>query len=129
MIWANSPFASSYTGLLHLKLGVETSPFGIHLSTHAWINDGLMAIFFLLVGLEIKRELLVGELSTFGRAALPALAAVGGIVVPAAICAAFVWHDPLRVKGWAIPAATDIAFALAALTLAGRCVPPGLKSS
>jgi Na+:H+ antiporter, NhaA family len=127
LIWANSPFAQSYSDLLHLKIGIDTNLYGVRLTAHEWINDGLMAVFFLLVALEIKRELLMGELSTFGRAALPAIAALGGILVPAAICAAFVWHDPIRVRGWAIPAATDIAFALAALTLVGRSVPAGLK--
>jgi NhaA family Na+:H+ antiporter len=127
LVWANSPFAQSYSDVLHAKLGVGTNLYGIHLTAHEWVNDGLMAVFFLLIALEIKREVLVGELSTFGRAALPAIAALGGVVLPAAICAAFVWHDPIRLRGWAIPAATDIAFALAALSLVGRRIPFGLK--
>lgn len=127
LIWANSPLAASYERLLHAKIGMDTSLFGFHLTAHEWVNDGLMAVFFLLVGLEIKREVRVGELSTFGRAALPAIAAFGGILVPSCICAAFLWHDPQRLRGWAVPAATDIAFALAALTLVGRGVPPALK--
>lgn len=127
MLWANSPFAQAYTDLLHLKIGVSTTAFGVHLTAHEWVNDGLMAAFFLLVGLEIKREIAVGELSSFGRAALPAIAALGGIVVPTLLCLAFVWHDPQRIAGWAIPSATDIAFSLAALTLVGRGVPPALK--
>lgn len=127
LLWANSPLAQSYTALLHVAFGPVFSFYNLHLSAHAWVNDGLMALFFLLVGLEIKREVVSGELSSFGRAALPALAALGGIVVPSLICAAFVWHDPARLRGWAIPAATDIAFALAALAVVGRGVPPALK--
>lgn len=127
LIWANSPFVGSYEHLLHAKIGVNTSFFGFHLTGHEWVNDGLMAVFFLLVGLEIKRELRVGELSTFGRAALPAIGAFGGILVPSLICAAFLWHDPQLLRGWAVPAATDIAFALAALTVLGRGIPPALK--
>jgi len=127
LIWANSPLVESYEHLLHAKIGIDTSLYGFHLTAHEWVNDGLMAVFFLLVGLEIKRELRIGELSTFGRAALPAIAALGGILVPSLICAAFLWHDPERLRGWAVPAATDIAFALAALTLVGRGIPPALK--
>ncbi|MGA8535143.1 MAG: Na+/H+ antiporter NhaA [Candidatus Tumulicola sp.] len=127
LIWANSPFAGSYAALLHLEAGFGPAAYGIHLTTHEWVNDGLMAVFFLLVGLEIKREARDGELSTFGRTALPAIGALGGVVLPSAICAAFVWHDPIRFRGWAIPAATDIAFALAALSLLGRRIPAGLK--
>ena len=126
-MWANSPLVQSYAALLHAEFGPTLSFYNMHLSAHAWVNDGLMALFFLLVGLEIKREAVSGELSSFGRAALPAIAALGGIVVPTLICAAFVWHDPERLRGWAVPAATDIAFALAALTVVGRGVPPGLK--
>ncbi len=127
LIWANSPLSASYTDVLHLKLGVGTGVYGIHLTAHEWVNDALMAVFFLVVGLEIKREVLEGELATFGRAALPAIAALGGIVVPSIVCAAFLWHDPERLRGWAIPAATDIAFALAALSLVGRGIPPALR--
>ena len=127
LIWANSPLAGSYSDLLHLKLGVSTTIYGITLTTHAWVNDAFMAVFFLLVGLEIKREMLAGGLSTVRRAALPALAALGGIVVPAIVYATILWHDPQRLRGWAIPTATDIAFALAALSLLRRRIPPGLK--
>jgi NhaA family Na+:H+ antiporter len=118
LLWANSGLAGSYQTMLHARLGM---------SAHDWVNDALMALFFLLVALEIKRETRGGELSSFGTAALPAIAAIGGILVPSAICFAFVGHDPALIKGWAIPAATDIAFALAALTVAGPTIPPALK--
>jgi Na+:H+ antiporter, NhaA family len=118
LIVANSPLGEAYFHTLHLYIG--------KLSLLHWINDGLMALFFLLVGLEIKREVLNGQLSTWPRRALPGFAAVGGMVVPAAI---FVFlnlgHDSLR--GWAIPSATDIAFALGVLALIGPRAPASLK--
>ncbi len=92
-----------------------------------WINDGLMALFFLLVGLEIKRELLEGSLSSWRQAVLPALAATGGMAAPAAIYAAINAGDPVALRGWAIPAATDIAFAVGILALLGSRAPTGLK--
>jgi NhaA family Na+:H+ antiporter len=116
---ANSPAAPAYFGALHAYIGP--------LSVSHWINDGLMAVFFLLVGLEIKRELLDGQLSTWPRRALPGIAAAGGMAVPAAIYAAFNWSDPATLRGWAIPAATDIAFALGVLSLLGPRVPASLK--
>jgi NhaA family Na+:H+ antiporter len=127
LIWANSPFHDAYHALLHAKIGIAGDAYGIHLTLHEWVDDGLMAIFFLLVGMEIKREVIAGELSSFSRAALPAIAAIGGILVPSLICAAFVWNDPARARGWAIPAATDIAFALAVLSLAGSRVSSTLR--
>lgn len=127
LIWANSPFAHQYENLLHAKIGIVSDLYGIKLTTHEWVNDALMAVFFFLVGLEIKREVVKGELSSLRTAALPAIAAIGGMLVPAAICAAFVWNAPERAAGWAIPAATDIAFALAALAMLGRGLPSTLK--
>jgi NhaA family Na+:H+ antiporter len=116
---ANSPLAPAYFSGLHAYLGP--------LSVQHWINDGLMAVFFLLVGLEIKREILDGQLSTWGRRILPGVAAAGGMLVPALIFAAFNWGDPKTLRGWAIPAATDIAFALGVVALLGSRVPTSLK--
>ncbi len=116
---ANSPLAASYFAVLKVYIGP--------LSLLHWINDGLMAVFFLLVGLEIKREILAGQLSTWGRRALPGVAALGGMVVPGLIYVAFNAADPTALRGWAIPAATDIAFALGVLSLLGRRVPASLK--
>jgi Na+:H+ antiporter, NhaA family len=127
LIFANSPMRQSFADLLHLKLGFETAFFGLQLTAHDWVNEGLMAAFFMLVTLEIRREVIDGELSTLDRAALPVIAAFGGIMFPALICAAFLRHDPATLRGWAIPTATDIAFALAALSLVGRGVPPTIK--
>ena len=119
LVVANSPLAPAYFGALHAHIGP--------LSVSHWINDGLMAVFFLFVGLEIKRELLDGQLSTWPRRALPGIAAAGGMAVPALIYAAFNWGDPATLRGWAIPSATDIAFALGVLSLLGPRVPASLK--
>ncbi|MEO8421078.1 MAG: Na+/H+ antiporter NhaA [Hyphomicrobium sp.] len=123
----NSPAAGPYASLLeaHVPLGVP--PLVLDKSVQHWINDGLMAIFFFLVGLEIKRELVVGELSTPQQAALPAIAALGGMVVPALIYTGINWGDPIALRGWAIPAATDIAFAVGVLALLGPRIPAPLK--
>ncbi len=123
VILANSSAASLYHLVLSTSLGLPMA----HLSILEWINDGLMAVFFLLVGLEIKRELLVGELSNFKQALLPGVAAFGGMLVPAVIYVACNWNSPSTLHGWAIPAATDIAFALGVLALLGRRVPYSLK--
>ena len=126
LIIANSALAEGFNNLLGTSLGVETASIHLKYSAAAWINDGLMAIFFLLVGLEIKRELVEGELSTPKKAMLPILAAFGGAVVPALIYALFN-HGTSTAAGWGIPMATDIAFALAVITMLGNRVPPSLK--
>jgi NhaA family Na+:H+ antiporter len=119
LIWANS----SAVGLYHEALGTHFGP----LDAHIWINDGLMALFFLLVGLELRREMTVGELASPSRLAAPAIAAVGGMIVPALIFTAFNYHDSAHMRGWAVPVATDIAFALAVLSVLGDRVPVALK--
>jgi NhaA family Na+:H+ antiporter len=125
MIWANSPWAHTYTGLFDasLAIGLGSTPF--HFTFRELINDGLMTIFFFLVGMEIKRELAAGELRSLSKALLPLIAAVGGMVVPAAIYAAINAGTP-ALKGWAIPMATDIAFAIGCLTLLKGRVSHGL---
>lgn len=127
LIVANSPLAHLYESLLTAKIGPVLGPISLHKSVGHWINDGLMAVFFLLVGLELKRELRGGALSNPRDALLPALAAVGGMAVPALIYFAFNAGDPEAMRGWAIPAATDIAFALCILALAGDKVPVCLR--
>ncbi|AOV18240.1 Na+/H+ antiporter NhaA [Acidihalobacter aeolianus] len=125
LLIANSPLGPAYQHLLHTKIALHVGSWRLSLSLHHWINDGLMTFFFFLVGLEIKRELLVGELSDLRQAAMPAIAAVGGMLVPAAIYALSV-HEPLAARGWGIPMATDIAFAVSALVILGRRIPSGL---
>lgn len=124
---ANSPLALLYDRLLDTPVEVRVGAFEIAKPLVLWINDGLMAVFFFLVGLELKREVLTGELSRPSQIALPAIAAVGGMAVPAFVYAAAAWGDPVALRGWAIPAATDIAFALGVLSLLGERVPVGLK--
>ncbi|HUF67966.1 MAG TPA: Na+/H+ antiporter NhaA [Longimicrobiales bacterium] len=126
LVWANSPVAESYHRLWATYIGFGVGDFEIRMSLHHWINDGLMAIFFFVIGLEIKREVLVGELATMRRAALPLFAAVGGMVVPALLYAVFNAGTP-EIAGWGVPMATDIAFALGVLSLIGPSVPIGLK--
>ena len=123
LVWANSPAGGAYQALLHHPLGVARLQYPVHL----WVNDALMAVFFLLVGLELRREMTQGELASPSRILAPGLAALGGMVVPALIFAAFNRHDPEALRGWAVPVATDIAFALAVLSVLGSRVPVGLK--
>jgi Na+:H+ antiporter, NhaA family len=127
LVLVNSPAGSFYEALLETHIPVGVTPLALDKSLLHWINDGLMAIFFFLVGLEIKRELVVGELSTAKQAALPVVAALGGMIVPALIYAALNWGDPVALRGWAIPAATDIAFAVGVLALLGPRIPAPLK--
>lgn len=124
---ANSPLAVYYAALLDLPLAIKVGTVGIAKPLLLWINDGLMAVFFFLIGLELKREVLDGHLSSLRQASLPAFAAIGGMLVPAAFYAAFNWTDSVAMKGWAIPTATDIAFALGVLSLLGKRVPAALK--
>jgi NhaA family Na+:H+ antiporter len=127
LVLANTPVLPAVEHLWHLPLGFSFNGIGFSLTTHEWVNDGLMAIFFFLVGLEIKREILGGELSSVKLATLPIAAAIGGMIVPALIYYAFNFSNPGTAHGWGIPMATDIAFALAILLLAGNSVPPSLK--
>jgi Na+:H+ antiporter, NhaA family len=126
LVWANSPIASSYVSLWDTRLTIGAGDAVLSKSLLHWINDGLMAIFFLVVGLEIKREVLVGELASVRRAALPIAAAVGGAVVPALTFLLIVGSGEAA-RGWAVPMATDIAFALGVLALVGDRIPVGLR--
>lgn len=127
MILANSVFAGDYFHLVHAETGPELSPKLGPMTVHLWINDGLMALFFLLVGLEIKREFVDGHLSTWADRRLPVISASAGMLVPAAVYLVFAGGDPQLVRGWAIPAATDIAFAIGVLALLGSRAPASLK--
>lgn len=127
LIIANSNLAQGFENLLNTKLGFTNTSIHLRYPVILWINDGLMAIFFLLVGLEIKREIVEGELSSFRKASLPVFAAMGGVIVPALIYTSFNINDPQTAAGWGIPMATDIAFALGILSLLGNKVPTGLK--
>ncbi len=127
MIVANSPFAHLYEALLEVTVAVQVGALSIDKPLLLWVNDGLMAVFFFLIGLEIKREILEGELSSFSQVVLPGMGALGGMAIPAGIYAWMNWGDPVALDGWAIPVATDIAFALALLSVFGTRVPTALK--
>jgi NhaA family Na+:H+ antiporter len=128
MIWANSAWYDSYHFIWHeLKVGYVWGEFKLIASVHHWINDGLMALFFFTVGLEVKREIMGGELSSIKKASLPIAAAVGGMIIPAVLYAVVVSQNPEFLHGWGIPMATDIAFALGLLAMLGKRVPISLK--
>ncbi|WBL81632.1 Na+/H+ antiporter NhaA [Bradyrhizobium xenonodulans] len=126
LLWANSPFAHSYHDLWNLLIPLRLGEFTFVKSLHFWINDALMTVFFLVVGMEIRREIHEGALSRFDQAVLPVLAALGGVVVPALIYLSFnaAWG---RDQGWAIPTATDIAFAVGVLALLGKSIPTNVR--
>jgi Na+:H+ antiporter, NhaA family len=127
LIFANSPLQHAYESTLatHVQLGIK--PFALSKEVIHWVNDGLMAIFFFLVGLEIKREAIRGALSRPKAAMLPIVGAIGGMIVPAVIYASINWDNAAALQGWAIPAATDIAFAVGVMAMLGKHVPPTLK--
>jgi len=127
MLVANSPLAFLYDALLNTTVAVQIGNLEISKPLLLWINDGLMAVFFFLIGLEIKREVMEGELSSFSQVVLPAFGAIGGMLIPAAIYAWMNWGDAVAMDGWAIPVATDIAFALGLLGVFGTRVPTALK--
>jgi len=124
MIFANSSLSADYYDLWHMPLGITFGDTNISMSLTSWINDGLMSLFFLMVGLEIKREMLIGELSSISKASFPIVAAIGGMIIPALIYVGFNLDNPI---GFGIPMATDIAFALGILMLLGDKVNPALK--
>lgn len=126
IIWANSPWGDIYQSLWQYKLGVNADTFELSKPLMLWINDALMAVFFFLIGLEIKRELMIGELNTPRKAALPLFAAIGGMAAPVLIFFALN-NDPASSEGWGIPMATDIAFTLAIINVLGKRVPISLK--
>ena len=127
LIFSNTFLSSWYESFLHIPVHIRIGPLELNKSLYHWVNDGLMVIFFLLVGLEVKREILEGHLSSLKQVALPGIAAVGGMAVPAVVYLIFNLNDPQAVNGWAIPTATDIAFALGILSLLGNRVPISLK--
>jgi len=127
MLVANSPLSELYRALLDTPVGVQVGALVINKPYFLWVNDGLMAVFFFLIGLEIKREIMEGELSSFSQVVLPSFGALGGMIVPAGIYAWLNWGNSVALDGWAIPIATDIAFALALLGVFGSRVPIALK--
>lgn len=127
LLLSNTFMAPLYEAFLHIPVEIRVGPLHLQKHLYHWVNDGLMAIFFLLIGLEVKRELLEGHLSSLSKIALPGIAAIGGMIVPAAIYLFLNQNNSIAIKGWAIPTATDIAFALAILSLLGNRVPASLK--
>jgi NhaA family Na+:H+ antiporter len=126
LAWANSPWQASYSRLWHTELAIGLGRWHLSYNLGHWVSDGLMTLFFLVVGLEIKREVLTGELRSPRTAAVPIMAALGGMLMPALLFTAIAFGSD-GVRGWGIPMATDIAFAVGVLTLAARSAPPGLK--
>ena len=127
LITVNSPLQSLYYDIKYTDIPINLGDFNFTKSVSHWVNDGLMAIFFFVIGLELKREILEGELSSFDRMVLPAIAAVGGMAAPAAVYILININNPENMSGWAIPTATDIAFSLAVLLIIGKSVPLSLK--
>jgi NhaA family Na+:H+ antiporter len=127
LLIANSPFGAQYDALIHATAEIRIGSIGLSKSLEHWVNDGLMAIFFLLVGLEIKREVIEGSLAGAQKAALPVVAALGGFILPTVLYAVLNWSDSAALRGWAVPAATDIAFAIGICAMLGRAVPASLK--
>jgi NhaA family Na+:H+ antiporter len=127
IILANSELSNFYYSIKNSYLSINFESFQIKETVHHWVNDGLMAIFFLVIGLELKREMINGQLSTFSKVLLPGIAAIGGMAVPAIIYIIINKNNPLAMAGWAIPTATDIAFSLAVLSVLGNRVPVSLK--
>ena len=128
MVAANSPLSGIYASLLETVVAVQIADLVINKPLLLWVNDGLMALFFFVIGLEVKREILEGELSSLRAIALPGFGALGGMLVPAAVYIALNWQDPIALDGWGIPVATDIAFALGLLSVFGRRIPTPLKT-
>ncbi|MBF0784841.1 Na+/H+ antiporter NhaA [Muribacter muris] len=127
ILFANSPLKTLYFDFLSLPVSIQIGLFSIHKPLLMWVNDGFMAVFFILVGLEVKREMLIGAISSYQRAIFPAIGALGGMLVPALVFALLNQESPEFQQGWAIPMATDIAFALGVLALLGKRVPFALK--
>ena len=125
LVWANSPASDSYFALRDFTIGYE--PWHLELSLGQWASDGLLAVFFFLVGLELKREFVAGDLRDMSKAIVPVAAAIGGVVVPALIYVAINWGNDSTLRGWAIPTATDIAFAVAVLAIIGSHLPSALR--